>query len=107
MKEMKKFYLNRWFSLPTLGKDIFRELMQCGVKYDKKFGFRISSETNLTRFTSAISDALGEEIEIARSCYICDDPIESEKATLCENCIDSSNSFSLYVAKFEAQMEGL
>ena len=107
---MRRYPMNRWFSLPSLGRDSFREVMQTGIKYDKKFGFKITSETNVSRFVSVLSSILEEELDISRSCYICENPIESDLEpgrTICDECIDAKDAYVAYTDKFEAHLLNL
>ena len=99
-----KITLNKWFRLPQLGKDVFSDLMKAKVKYDTKFGFQFTSSTNIPRALSIITQAIGEEAEVARSCFICDNPIE-EEATICRTCIANEDAFDLYQMKFAKLME--
>lgn len=101
--------INRWFSLPRLGKDVFADLMKAKVKYDTKFGFQLTSSTNVPRVLSILSGALGEDVEIARSCFICDNPIDGESnipdATICAECQRNSDAYEMYIMKFANLME--
>lgn len=103
-----KIIPNKWFRLPQLGKDVFSDLMKAKVKYDTKFGFQFTASTNVPRALSIISTALGEEVELARACFICDNPLNEETApdsTICSSCLASEDSFDLYKLKFAKLME--
>jgi hypothetical protein len=92
-----------------LGRDSFRELMQCGVSYDKKFGFKLSSDTDLERFKEIIFTAVGDEVEISRSCYICQKLLSesSPGSTFCDQCRDTPDIYFIYSERFDSQMQNL
>ena len=99
--------MNKWFALPRLGKDVFSDLMRAKVKYDTKFGFQFTSSTNVQRALSILSNALGEEVEVSRSCFICDNPLKEsdENQTICSDCLSGDDAYDLYVMKFAKLME--
>jgi hypothetical protein len=122
--------LNRWFNLPFLGRDVFADLMKAKVEHDKRLGFRFTSATNVGRALSVLSRVLQEPVEMARSCFICENPLtssdstpEDEKGnssgvdgesmaqskmgemTLCAECQENPSAFELYVLKFAKLME--
>ncbi|MDG6922620.1 MAG: hypothetical protein JRN67_04920 [Nitrososphaerota archaeon] len=97
--------MSKWFRLPQLGKEVFSDLMKAKVKYDSKFGFQFTSATNIPRALAIISDATGQEAELARSCFICDNPIDEDEATICGSCIANENAYDLYQMKFARLME--
>ncbi len=99
--------MNKWFRLPDLGRDTFRQLMVAGVKYDKKFGFRLTGESNIPRVISILTSALEEEFELSRSCYLCDGPIDSTpvaERTICDKCMKMPGSYLAYREKFVTRM---
>lgn len=100
-----KISLNKWFRLPQLGKEVFSDLMKAKVKYDTKFGFQFTSATNVPRALSIISGATGQEADLAKSCFICDNPIEEDEATICSLCLTNENAYDLYQMKFAKLME--
>ncbi len=103
-----KISMNKWFRLPQLGKDVFSDLMKAKVKYDTKFGFQFTSATNVQRALSVISSALGQDVELARSCFICDNPLDDEAspdASICALCLENENAFDLYRMRFARLME--
>jgi hypothetical protein len=106
-----KIVMNKWFELPWVGKETYADLMKAKVKQDKKFGFKITSETNMSRALSILSAALDEPVEVARSCFLCDGPIEEEaevgvsESSLCGNCVRNEDAYDLYVMKFAKLME--
>ncbi|MHB2037591.1 MAG: hypothetical protein ACYCPW_12755 [Nitrososphaerales archaeon] len=100
--------LNKWFRLPQLGKDVFSDLMKAKVKYDTKFGFQFTSATNVTRALAVLSNALGDEVELSRACFICDTVLEEDSspdATICRSCLENKDAFDLYIMKFAKLME--
>ncbi len=105
-----KILMNRWFQLPWIGRETYADLMKAKVKQDKKFGFKITSETNLNRALSILSEALNEPVEVARSCFLCDGPIDDDphagfETSLCSGCIKNEDTYDLYVMKFAKLME--
>ncbi len=103
-----KIALNKWFRLPQLGRDIFSDLMKAKVKYDTKFGFQFTSATNVPRALSVLTTALHEDVEIAASCFICDNPLDEEASagsTICSACQGNDDAFDLYMMKFAKLME--
>ena len=101
-----KVALNRWFRLPQLGREAFSDLMKAKVKYDSKFGFQFTSATNVQRALSVISSALHDDVEIATSCFICDDQLdESAESTICSSCLGNEDALDLYMMKFAKLME--
>jgi hypothetical protein len=103
-----KISLNKWFRLPQLGKDVFSDLMKAKVNYDTKFGFQFTSSTNVPRALSILSTALRDNVELARACFICDNPLqedESADSTICSACLTNENAFALYQMKFAKLME--
>jgi hypothetical protein len=102
--------MNKWFSLPRLGREVFSDLMKSRVKYDTKFGFKITSETDVPRALSILSHALDQPVELASSCFICDKPLgenEKEGAVICLECAKEENAYSLYTMKFATLMDNL
>jgi hypothetical protein len=107
-----KIVLNSWFQLPWVGRDVFSSLMRAKVENDKKFGFRFTSETNIPRALSILSSTLEEPVELARSCFICDNPLEGsvdssldQEGSICKDCESSPDSYDIYVMKFAKLME--
>jgi hypothetical protein len=45
--------------------------MKQGVAYDKKFGFKLDSGTDMELAVRTIGAALGEEVELTVRCFIC------------------------------------
>jgi hypothetical protein len=66
-----KILVGGWFTLPRVGADVFSALMKQGVVYDKKFGFKLDSATDMELAVRTISSALGAEVELAVRCFIC------------------------------------
>jgi hypothetical protein len=106
-----KIITDKWFQLPWIGKETYADLMKAKVKRDSKFGFKFASDTNASRALSILSAALGESVELARSCFICDGPIEGEaeiavfESTLCTNCMKNEDAYDLYIMRFAKLME--
>ncbi|MGI0090223.1 MAG: hypothetical protein ACREBS_00805 [Nitrososphaerales archaeon] len=103
-----KIALNKWFNLPRLGKDTFSDLMKAKVKYDTKFGFQFTSSTNIPRALSVLSSALGEEVDVAKSCFVCDSTLGEDApqdANICTSCQKNEDAYELYVMKFAKLME--
>lgn len=99
---------NKWFSLPRLGRDTFSELMRARIKYDSKFGFKITSTTDTLRVLSILSRALGEPVELEASCFICEKPLsENDKpgSVICSECRCKDDAYSVYTMKFAAMIE--
>ena len=91
-----------------MGKDVFMDLMKAKVKRDSRLGFCFTSETNVPRALATLTLALNEPVELARSCFLCDKPLEEsveENSTLCKECASSSDSYDIYVMKFAKLME--
>ncbi|HVB12925.1 MAG TPA: hypothetical protein VNE86_07310 [Nitrososphaerales archaeon] len=100
--------LNKWFRLPQLGRDVFSDLMKAKVKYDTKFGFQFTSATNIPRAIAVLSNALGVEVDLSRSCFICDNALDEDSspdATICQSCLENKDAFDLYKMKFAKLME--
>jgi hypothetical protein len=82
--------------------------MKAKVKRDTRLGFCFTSETNVPRALSVLSTALDEQVELARSCFICDKPLDeslSESDTICKECASGEDSYDIYVMKFAKLME--
>ena len=106
--------MNTWFKLPWLGGDVFPSLRQARVDYEKGRGFKFSSSTNVPRAVSILSDALGEEIEVegfgkGKPCFICGNAVPEkegeEQRTICDECVNNEDAYSLYVMKFQEMMD--
>jgi hypothetical protein len=105
-----KIVVNKWFQLPWIGKETYMDLMKAKVKRDSKFGFKFSSDTNTSRALAVLSSALDEPVELARSCFLCDNPIEEAEfagfeTSLCPGCVKNEDAYDLYVMKFAKLME--
>ncbi len=105
-----KIVLNSWFQLPFVGKEVYAELMKAKVKRDSRLGFRFTSETNVSRALTVLSNALDEPVELAKACFICDGALEEDSGagsarTICKTCEGNSDAFDLYVMKFAKLME--
>ncbi|MHB8568266.1 MAG: hypothetical protein ACYC7D_02010 [Nitrososphaerales archaeon] len=107
----RKLALNTWFRLPRVGTDSFADLMKAKVKYDTKFGFMLTSSTNLDRAFSTLSSALGEDVELSSTCFICNAPLIEEEGkserTICLPCEEKEGALDLYRMKFAKLMENL
>jgi hypothetical protein len=106
----KQIPLNKWFQLPWLGQDVFPRLMRAGVKHDKRFGFKITAETDAQRALSIIASAIGQEVEIERECAVCGNGMTGREiagATVCQNCVQSEDAFDLYTMKFASMMDAI
>ena len=106
--------MNKWFNLPRVGKETFSELMRAKVRYDSKFGFMLTSSTNVERALSIMSSALNEKVAIASACFVCEGPLDSEvdpetgsDSTLCLTCQRNEDVFDLYRLKFGKFMESV
>ena len=106
--------MNRWFTLPRMGKETFSDLMRSKVKYDSKFGFMFTSTTNLERALSIISSALNEQVLITSACFICEGPLEggddaegNSSATICLSCQGNEDALDLYRMRFVKLLESL
>lgn len=60
-----------WFSLPRIGREVFSQLMRCGVEYDRDLGFRMTAQTDIESAVGVISSAIGGEIDLSVRCFIC------------------------------------
>lgn len=101
--------MNSWFQLPWIGKDVYSDLMKARVKRDSRLGFSFTTETNVPRALSILTAALKEPVELARSCFICDKPLEEsdtdERRTICSDCESGEDSYGIYLMKFAKLME--
>ena len=82
--------------------------MKAKVKRDSRLGFCFTSETNVPRALSVLSVALDEPVELAKSCFICDKPLDESRAELgsiCKECASGPDSYDVYVMKFAKLME--
>ena len=90
-----KIVMNSWFQLPFVGKDVYADLMKAKVKRDPRLGFRFTSETNVSRALTILSNALDEPVELAKACFICEGALEEESGTIssrsiCKTCEGNS-----------------
>jgi len=96
-----------------MGKETYADLMRAKVKRDPKFGFKFASDTNTNRALSILSAALNEPVELAKTCFVCESPIEEEaellgyESSLCSNCMNNEDAYDLYVMKFAKLMESI
>jgi len=101
--------MNTWFQLPWVGKEVYADLMRAKVKRDSRLGFSFTSETNVPRALTVLSNALNEPVELARACFICEKPleetVESEHSAICGDCRSGEDSYDIYVMKFAKLME--
>lgn len=104
-----RIVMNAWFQLPWIGKDVYADLMRAKVKRDSKLGFSFTSETNVPRALTILSNALDEPVDLARACFICDKPLEDivepEHGTICADCRSGEDSYDIYIMKFAKLME--
>lgn len=79
------------------------------MKYDTKFGFQFNSQTNIPRALAIISNALNTNVEIATTCFICENVLEEDNAdaTICSACLKNEDAFDLYKMKFAKLMESV
>lgn len=66
-----KVLVGGWFSLPRMGREVFSQLMRCGVEYDKGMGFRMSAQTDIESAVAIIGSAVGEKVDVSVRCFIC------------------------------------
>ena len=97
--------MNSWFQLPWLGKEVYVDLMKAKVRRDARLGFSFTAETNVARALSVLTNALNEPVELARACFICGSPLDSERYTICQECEAGNDSYDIYVMKFAKLME--
>jgi hypothetical protein len=105
---MKKISMNKWFSLPWLGRETYSELMRAGLKYDKRLGYQLTSSTDISRALSILSRSLADQVVLVRSCFVCDKPMEEESGeefTICVECMKNQNAYDLYCLRFAKLME--
>jgi len=103
-----RIVLNSWFQLPWVGKEVYADLMKAKVKRDARLGFSLTSQTNVPRALSILSAALNETVELAKSCFICDRPLDeatTETNSICAECLAGPDSYDIYVMKFAKLME--
>jgi hypothetical protein len=102
-----KILQNSWFQLPWVGKEVYADLMKAKVKRDTRLGFCFTSETNVPRALSILSLALNEPVELAKSCFICDKPLDESKeaTTICTDCASNEDGYNIYIMKFAKLME--
>ncbi len=82
--------------------------MKAKVKYETKFGFQFTSQTNVPRALAVISASLDEDVELARTCFICDNILGEDleqDAVICLDCLKNEDAFDLYKMKFAKLME--
>jgi len=94
--------------LPYVGKDVFADLMRAKVKRDPRLGFCFTPETSVLRALAVLTNALKEPVELAKSCFICDKPLDEAVdggSSICKECAASSDSYDIYVMKFAKLME--
>jgi hypothetical protein len=100
--------LNKWFSLPRLGRETFADLMKARVKYDTKLGFKFTGETDVSRALHVLSKALDQAVELKSSCFICEQPLEETEpqgATICGVCLAKDDAYTLYTMRFASLIE--
>ena len=102
--------MNSWFKLPWVSRETYVDLMKAKVKHDSRMGFCLTAETNVPRALTLLSSALDEQVELARSCFICDKPLEESDSevtirSICKDCQSGSDSYDIYVMKFAKLME--
>jgi hypothetical protein len=99
-----------------LGGDVFSGLKQAGVEYEKGKGFKFTQSTNIRRATTILSEALGQKVEFegaerGKPCFICGNPVqrkeEESERTLCDECINHEDAYSLYVMKFQQLLDNV
>ena len=101
---------NAWFSLPRLGRDVFSDLMKARVKYDTKFGFKITDGTDIARALDILSRALDQSVELESSCFICDRPFDKNDepgSVICSSCRKEEDVYDLYTMKFASLLDSL
>lgn len=115
-----KITLGEWFPLPRLGPDIFIRLVrQLHLKYDKEKGFKADQETDLASVAAVLQSVLGEPVEAALKCFVCDRIVECETCPyeqscdrlrisaycLCNACRAKTDTFELYTLKLASMRE--
>ena len=102
-----RIVLNSWFRLPYVGKDVYVDLMRAKVKHESRMGFCLTSETNVPRALALLMNIMNEPVELARSCFICDKPLEAkeEVSSICSECAYDPDSYDIYMMKFAKLME--
>ena len=101
---------NTWFSLPRLGRDVFSNLMRARVKYDTKFGFKVTDGTDIPRALDILSGALDQAVELESACFICDRPLDKDDepgSVICATCKRGENVYDLYTMKFASLLDSL
>ena len=110
-----KIKMNTWFKPSWLGGDAYQSLKKARVDYETGKGFRFTSTTDIPRAVAILEEALKEKVEVEgygkdKPCFLCGKSIEQkedEPRTICDGCLNNEDAYSLYVMKFQEQMERL
>ena len=105
--------MNTWFKPSWLGGDAYQSLKKARVDYQTGKGFRFTSSTDIPRAVAILEETLKEKVEVegygkGKLCFICGKPIETaeeEPRTICDECVNNEDAYSLYVMKFQEIME--
>lgn len=83
--------------------------MKAKVKYDTKFGFQFTSQTNIPRAVAILASALQDEVEVTKTCFICGNSIEDnqESTSICVECKEKEGAYDLYMMRFAKLMESI
>ncbi|MEM0364415.1 MAG: hypothetical protein QW450_04645 [Candidatus Nitrosocaldus sp.] len=84
---MIRLSINKDFTLPMLGKDVFVRLMRSGVEYDKvSRRFRIKEGADVASILAILKEAVREEISIELPCMICGNDAGCSECEFSSNC---------------------
>ncbi len=84
--------------------------MKTRIKYDAKFGFKITPETDVPKLLSVLSQALEQPVELESSCFICERLLGDEEkagAVICSECKKKEDAYALYTMKFASLAENI
>jgi hypothetical protein len=117
-----KLITKEGFKLPFMGKDKFIELMKSGIGYNRELGvFFISDMDNIDRAKTLLSNLLGEEVEFAQTCFICQTAFNCRDCEyygicktrdipiycLCKKCYNQADIYKRYVEKNRSILESI
>ncbi|MDG6995524.1 MAG: hypothetical protein JRN52_06350 [Nitrososphaerota archaeon] len=112
---MLKIKMNSWFKPSWLGGDAYQSLKRARVEYETGKGFRFTSATDVRRAVTVLEEALKEKVEVegfgkGKPCFICGKPLdekEGELRTICDECLNNDDAYSLYILKFQELMDAV
>lgn len=106
--------MNQWFFLPRLGRECFAELMGSRVAYNSKLGFKLTSETDISRALGALNSSLpvssDDGYEVESICFVCGSSLGEgapKDSVLCTPCASSEDAYALYTMRFVELMNSI